>query len=197
MTDLSDNLSEAVEKARESRLNAAVAACVAVVATFMALCNVKDGNIVQAMAQAQTQAVDEWAYYQAKSTKENLAESMADQLALQRDLTSIPEARAKLEKKVTDYKSKASRYSVEKQEIKKKAEAHEKTYDDLNLHDDQFDISEACLSIAIALLGVTALTQKRWLFGLSLGFAGFGVLLGLAGFAGWAFHPDWIARILT
>jgi len=47
-------------------LGVALGAFVAVAATFMALCNVKDGNIVQAMAQAQANSVDAWAYYQAK-----------------------------------------------------------------------------------------------------------------------------------
>jgi len=34
-------------------------------------------------------------------------------------------------------------------------------YDRLNVHDDQFDMAEALMSIGIALFGVTALTQKR------------------------------------
>src|SRR5262245_42935183 len=100
MTDIADVVNEAVDKARESRLNTIVAAAVAVSATFMALCNVKDGNVVQAMAQAQANAVDEWAYYQAKSTKQNLAESMIDSLTLQRDLntTMTTEGRARIDK---------------------------------------------------------------------------------------------------
>jgi hypothetical protein len=63
-------------------------------------------------------------------------------------------------------------------------------------HDDQFDAAEACLSIAIALFGVTALTQKRWLLGLGIGFASLGLALGLSGFLGLNFHPNFLARIL-
>jgi len=65
------------------------------------------------------------------------------------------------------------------------------------VHDDQFDLSEAALSIAIALLGVSALTRKKWLVGLAILFAGFGVVMGLAGFLGWSLHPDAIAKLLT
>ncbi len=65
------------------------------------------------------------------------------------------------------------------------------------MHDDQFDISEAALSIAIALLGVSALTRKRWLVGLAILFASFGVLMGMAGFLSWNLHPDAIAKLLT
>lgn len=51
--DLADTVAEAIEKGRKSRLNAAVAVLVAISATFMALCRVKDGNVVQAMSVAQ------------------------------------------------------------------------------------------------------------------------------------------------
>ena len=52
-----------------SNLNGLVAVTVAIVATFIAVCNVKDGNIVQAMQQAQSSGVDEWSYFQAKGPK--------------------------------------------------------------------------------------------------------------------------------
>src|SRR5689334_15309521 len=88
MSDLAETVNEALEKANESKLHSHIAILVAGAATFMALCNVKDGNIVQAMAQDQAKAVDAWAYYQAKGMKLNLAEAMLDQLTLQRSLTS-------------------------------------------------------------------------------------------------------------
>ena len=53
------------------------------------------------------------------------------------------------------------------------------------------------MSVAIALAGVTALTRKRWLLGLALLFAGFGGVLGVAGFLGWSLHPDALARLLS
>src|SRR6266481_4946654 len=98
MGELDDKISEALEKAQEShsRLNTAVAAFVAIAATLMALNNVKDGNIVQAMQQAQANGVDEWAYYQAKGTKQNLAISAREQIELMRDTApnATPEVRA-------------------------------------------------------------------------------------------------------
>src|SRR5678816_3373904 len=73
-------------------------------ASFVALCNFKDGNIVQAMAQAQANSVDAWSYYQAKSTKEHMAEGMVDQVTIQRD--TMPglsaEARALLDRKIAE-----------------------------------------------------------------------------------------------
>ena len=198
MSDIGDTVTEAVENAHDSRLNTWVAGCVAVTATVMALCNVKDGNIVQAMAQAQARAVDEWSYYQAKGTKQNVTEAMVDQLTVTRDMSPAlsAEARAEFDKKIAEYAAKAKKYEDEKGAIKQKAEEFEASYDALNVHDDQFDMAEACISVGIALFGVTALTQKRWLFAFAGAFAAIGALLGLAGFLGWSLHPDFLAKLL-
>jgi hypothetical protein len=199
MADMTDAISEAVEKAGASRLNTIVALSVAITATFTALCNVKDGNICQAMAQEQAEAVDAWAYYQSKSTKENIAQSALDQLELDRDLAvnPSPEARALIAKKLAEYAERIKHYETDKASIQKTAEDHRAQYDRLNLHDDQFDMAEALMSIGIALFGVTALTQKRSLLVTALVFAGLGAIMGLAGFLGLSLHPNFLAALLS
>lgn len=183
----------------DARLNSVVAVMVAVTATFMALCNVKDGNVVQAMSQAQTQSVDEWAYYQAKGTKQFIAENQVDQLTIQ--LATMPgltpEAKAHLTERIETYGKQVKKYEAEKKEIAEKATALQKEYDRLNIHDDQFDMAEAGLSIAIALYGIAALTKKRWLVGLAGALTVGGCILGVAGFAGWNLHPDFLAKLLS
>jgi hypothetical protein len=197
MTDISDTINEAVEHASDSRLNSIIAALVAVAATFMALCNVKDGNIVQGMTQAQANAVDQWSYYQAKGMKQNLAEATLDQLQLQRTMLTDPKFAPMLDAKIAVYEKQVKKYEKEKIDIKANAEGQVKEYERLNLHDDQFDMSDACLSVAIALFGVTALTKKRWLLALACLFMFFGVLFGLAGFFAWKLHPDFFAKFLS
>ena len=53
------------------------------------------------------------------------------------------------------------------------------------------------MSVAIALLGVTALTRKRWLLGVAIIFLGLGAFFGVAGFVGLPIHPEtaikWLA----
>jgi hypothetical protein len=212
MSDLADTVTDAVERSRETSggdpeqpgaarfsLNTMVAVSVAVVATFVAVCNVKDGNIVQAMEQAQANAVDAWAYYQAKGTKLNIEESALDNLRLQKELARdlTPAAIALVDRKLAEHEAKIRLYEKEKVDIKASAEGFQHEYDRLNTHDDQFDMAEATISIAIALLGITALTQKRRLLYVAWAFAGFGVVLGLAGFMGLSLHPDFLARLLS
>ena len=198
MGEIDEKITEAVDKARESRLNTIVAVFVALAATFMALNNVKDGNIVQAMQQAQANGVDSWAYYQAKGTKQNLAIAAREQIELLRDTTPnpTPETRAVFDKRIAEYTALEKKYESEKEDIKRQAEGFHKQYDDLNVHDDQFDMAEALLSVAIALFGITALTRKSWLLVIAIGFTVCGTVLGLGGFMGWNLHPDWLASLL-
>ena len=203
MSDLSESIAEAVENAGDERgfsLNSVIALSVALIATFMAFCSIKGGNIVQNMSEQQAKAVDSWAYYQAKSMKQNLAESVLDQMTFQKeaaDVSMSAAATALLDKKIEVYTAKVKKYETEKEEIKSQAEGAEAEYARLGIHDDQLDISEAALSIAIALLGVSALTRKKWLTGLAMAFAVFGIVLGLAAFLGWSFHPEAVAKVLT
>ena len=197
MSDLAETVNEAIEKASESRLHSLIAILVATTATFMALCNVKDGNVVQAMAQDQSREVDSWAYYQAKSTKLNLSEAMLDQFTVQRALAAGGEARAVLDRKIAEYTAQVQRYQHEKDEVKGTAEAFEKDFDRLNIRDDQLDMAEALMSISLALFGVTALTKKRFMFVVASVFAGMGGMLGIAAFAGLSIHPDFLARLLS
>jgi Domain of unknown function (DUF4337) len=198
MGELDENAARLAESSGGSSLNAIVAVAVSIFATLMALGNIKDGNIVQAMTAAQAKTVDAWSYYQAKGMKRHLAEAMADQLQIQLDTQPAlaPAARERLDSRRQEYEKNAKRYEAEQTDIKKEAEALSTEYDRLNVHDDQFDMAEAAFSVAIALAGVAALTQKRWLLLLVFAFGAVGVLMETAGFFGWALHPDSLARFL-
>src|SRR6266496_2258291 len=156
--ELPERIKEAVERAHESSLGNTVALLVALAATFVALASVKDRNITLRMNQAQAKAIDTWNYYQAKSMKQNLAESTLDELTTLN--TSTAAGAAEAGKRIDNYKKSVSRYEHEKGEIKEEAEGYEKKYEALNQQHDLFDLSEAAMSVAIALLGVTALTKK-------------------------------------
>jgi Domain of unknown function (DUF4337) len=196
--ELIDSAQEAAEaaSARVSRLNACVAVTVAVLATFTGICKVKDDNIVQAMQQAQADKIDHWAYYQARNLREEIAQSTVVQLELAKagqPATSVPAYDAA----ITKYRAVAEDQAAKKEELRAQAEGDQKSYDALNYRDDQFDLSDALVAIAIAMLAVTALTQLWPLFWAALVPTGFGVLMGLAGLTGWHLHPDALIRLLS
>ena len=201
MAEVSEAVAEAIETAsQESRLLNTIALLVAIIATFMAICGVKAGNLGQAMQEAQSHMIDSWSFYQAKSTKQNLAEATLVQLQVQRaagSATMSPELRADLDSKIAKYESNVQRYEKEKNEIKTQAEGYQRQYSALNTHDDQFDLSEASLSVAIALLGITALTKKKWLLVFAIAIALFGAFFGFAGFFQWDIHPEALTGLLS
>ena len=188
MSDISETIQEPIEQAGKSKINSRVALFVAITASFMALCNVKDGNIVQAMSQAQAHSIDAWSYFQAKSTKQSIAENTVELLKTQHAAGN--------EDIIKKYEEQISRYEKEKAEIKTQAEGFQKEYDDINLFDDQFDMTDALLTISIAMLGITSLTQKKWLLYFSSIVSLTGILLGLTAFMKISLHSDLISKIL-
>jgi Domain of unknown function (DUF4337) len=181
---------------RVALLNTCVAITVALLATFMGVCKVKDDNIVQAMQQAQADKLDHWNFYQARNIRQDVAEATATQLRLAKVGRPASEATA-YEEAIARYDAKAASEAQKKVELKAQAEQDQKTYDSLNYRDDQFDLSDAALAIAIALLAVAALTKIWWMYWLSWVPISFGVLMGLSGLLGWTLHPDTLTRLLS
>ncbi len=188
MSDLADTIQESASHSHETKLNAWIAIWVAITATFMALCNVKDGNIVQAMQQSQAKGIDAWSFYQAKSTKESIVQNNIEMLKVMKP--------AGYEALVAKQEEQVERYEKEKADIKKQAEGYQKDYDAINVFDDQFDMTDALLSISIALFGITSLTRKKWLYYFSIGASSIGIILGLAAFMKVSLHSDLISSIL-
>lgn len=179
-----------------ARLNAWVAITVALLATFMAVCKIKDDNICQAMAQAQASRIDNWGFYQARNLREEVANAALSQIVLQ--AATVPAAQQPAyTAAIGKYEALVRDQEVKKKQVKAQAQADGAQYDALNYRDDQFDLSDALLAIAISMLAMTALTHKRWLYWLALLPTGFGVLMGLAGLLGWHIHPDALSGLLS
>jgi ABC-type multidrug transport system fused ATPase/permease subunit len=178
----------------DKRLSNLVAVTVVILSVFMALSKTKDDNINQAMQKAKQESVDAWAEYQASRIKLHVNENgLAQQRLLETagnfDRELAARQRAALE---TDIK----KYGERSKETRAKAERREKEYDQLNFRDDQFDMSDAFLSIAIAVAAVAALADSFWLLYVAWGSGALGLAFGIAGFAGFNFHPDWLAQLL-
>jgi hypothetical protein len=121
-----------------------------------------------------TEASNQWNYYQAKSSKQNMAE-----LAL----AVVPES------KKESYSQEIDRYKKEKADIKlaaEKLEAEAKSWDeksDQEMHQHhRWAQATTALQIAIALAAIALLTRRKWLEYGMFGVAGLGVALGVMAF---------------
>jgi hypothetical protein len=192
----SDDAPASTADARARRLNAWVAITVALLATFMGICKVKDDNIVQAMQQAQADKLDHWSFYQARNIRQEVAQGALDQLrAIQ--ATQPTAERPAMDSIVARYRALVADQKAKKDSVRLAAADDQRSYDALNYRDDQFDLSDALTAIAISLLALTSLTQKRWLFAVAMIPTALGIFMGLAGLAGWHVHPASITQMLS
>ncbi|AMK25380.1 DUF4337 domain-containing protein [Sphingobium sp. TKS] len=183
---------EVSAEAKDKTLNRRVAMTVVILSVAMGLCNIKDGNIVQAMQQAKADSVDRWSEYQATRTKWHIARTAQSEIALIFDGKTSPMAATTL----VSLQGEIVKYQAAAPLLARQAQQFSDRYDALNVHDDQFDASDALISTAISIAAVAALAESSgaliaaWLFG------AMGLFMGLCGFAGWAFHPDILSNLL-
>jgi hypothetical protein len=173
-------------EAKDKRLNRMVALTVVVLSIFMGLGQVKDGNIVQSMAQAQSNAVDRWGEYQATKTKQHIDETA---LAQARVTPGLAAEQSRLAAEIAKYQAEAPM-------LRRQAEGFQVQYDALNVHDDQFDASDAAIGVAVAVAAVAALSESFPALFVAWAVGGFGMLMGLAGFLGLALKSP-LASLLS
>jgi hypothetical protein len=184
---------EVSAEAKDKRLNRMVAITVVVLSVVMGLGNIKDGNIVQNMAQAKADSVDRWGEYQATKTKIHIAQTARAEMAV---IATTPGARAAAATAIAGLDRDIVKYTAEAPKLARQAQGYADSYDAYNVHDDQFDASEALISTAISMAAVAALAESFWLLAAGWAFGGFGLFMAVCGFAGWAFHPDVLSNFL-
>jgi hypothetical protein len=182
---------EVSAEAKDKRLNAMVAMTVVVLSVFMGLANVKDGNIVQAMDLAQSNSVDKWNEYQATKIKHHVDEATLGQL---QTLAAAGSPRAAAEE--ARLAAEIAKYAKEEPGLKAEAQDLQHQYDALNVHDDQFDASDALTSIAVSLAAVASLTEATWMLYVSWAFGLGGLIMGGAAFLGLNLHLEVLSRLL-
>jgi hypothetical protein len=176
------------------RLNRLVAVTVVILTVFMAITKVKDDNIVQAMQKAKSESVDAWTEYQSARIKLHVDENgLATLRLLEGSSASLDKALTA--KQAAEYETDIKKYQARSAETMAKAKALEAEYDRLNFRDDQFDLSDAFLSIAIALSAVAALAETFWLLVFAWSSGALGLMFGIAGFTGYGLRPEWLAQL--
>src|SRR5438552_18369204 len=106
-----------------ARLGTWVAITVALLATFLGVCKVKDDNIVQAMQQAQADKLDHWNFYQARNIREEVGKAALTELTLA--AASAPASQQdKYRDAMATYEALVKDQSSKKDELRQQAEQH-------------------------------------------------------------------------
>jgi len=120
-----------------------------------------------------------WAYYQAKSIKQNLAETQKNGFEVEVLGAANPAQKAAYDQKIKTATAEIIRYDAEKNLIRKEAEDTAALNKLLAKKGNFFSVAVVFFQIAIMLSSVSALLKKKymWYVGLVFG-AGAAVLLG-------------------
>jgi FtsZ-binding cell division protein ZapB len=152
-----------------------IALSVAILAVVLAFVD-NTGNNGQADAIVKTNlASNQWAYYQAKSLKENFASNNAELLTA---LATNDAAKAKIE----ELKKDAARYDSEKKEIKDKAEALTKEAEHGQAIDDQCDVAALLLQISVVICSIAILVRWKAIYFVGLAVGAVGIYEGVVAF---------------
>jgi hypothetical protein len=182
------------EKREDRKLSDLVAITVVILTVFMAISKTKDDNINQAMQKAKADSVDAWAEYQFARVKLHVDENGLNQLRLLETAGQIDKTLAA--RQAAEYEADIKKYEGRSKETRTKAERLEAEYERLNFRDDQFDMSDVFLSIAVAVAAVAALVDSFALLYFAWASGGLGLLFGTAGFLGLNLRPEWLASLL-
>lgn len=128
----------------------------------------------------QTQEADQWAFFQAKNSGLHGSQTGADMFAL-----LLPVDKEKAAAAHEKYAKEAERYTEEKAEAKKEAEALKQERMLVAERGDRYEFAEVGLEIALIICTFTLLTSKKafWYAGMLLSLVGIAV-----GFSGFLLH---------
>jgi hypothetical protein len=186
---------EAIQEATEGRANnerfrrrAAIA--IGVLAMLLAISGLGGGNATKEMLNANIQASDTYAFYQAKNIRQTSNQLAANELEvlLLTQANLADDARAQVTARIDQYKATVTRYESDpstgegKVELLAKAQTYDQRRDRAARQDPNFDFAQALFQISIVLGSVSIVAASRPLLLLGIGLGGAATVLMLNGF---------------
>jgi hypothetical protein len=131
----------------------------------------KGGGYSTKAVLAQTNASNQWAYFQAKSVKQHTCELQHDAFELQLMQVSDSNLARNYRVKLADLDKDIGRYDREKGQISDSAKALEQAKVDFQKHSGRFGLSVVYLQVAIMFSALAALIKQKyvWVLGVLVG----------------------------
>ncbi len=172
------------EEKKEKWLNY-LALTTVILAVCATLATFKGGGFSTRSVMSQSQASDQWSYFQAKGIKSYLYELQKEKLEFDLKIlgTKVPaQVAQEYENKIAFYSGKIKSYETEKAKIEHDARQLEAVRDEAQQHSKAFGMAVIFLQIAILLSSIAALLKKKpvWVIGVVVGM--FGIFYFVNGF---------------
>ena len=167
-------LPEAHEMHQEYRYTLPVSLTISILAVLVAGAALLSHRAHTEELLRQSQATDQWAYYQAKNIRWHEVQSIADLLG-----ALAPQDKEKTAAVREKYLKEVERYEGDKNDISDKAKELEKERDLISRRADRYDGGEALLEVGLVICSITLLTKRRafWFAGMIVGAFGVGMAL--------------------
>jgi hypothetical protein len=154
-----------------------VAITISILAVLVAMATLMGHRSSIEVVLLQTQASDQWAFYQAKNIRLHEMQGVVDMLGV---LTTGEKEKAEALRE--KYQKEIDRYEKDKDQISEKAKEFENERGVFSRREDRYDAGEVILEIALIICSLTLLTKRKafWYSGIVIGVVGF--FVGLSGF---------------
>jgi len=194
---ISEMAEEKAEHADADRFRNRAALLIAVLAAVLAIGGMGGGNATDDMIASNIQASDTWAFFQAKNIRQTAYEIGLEEIDTALTESGLsPARRERLEARRADYVATIARYDSEpdaaapddplrgegKKQISARAKHFEAQFEIASQRDNNFDLAEVCLQLALVLGSVAILALNRPVLLASAGLGVAGALLTLNGF---------------
>ena len=148
-----------------------------ILAVCATLSTFRGGSYSTRAVLSQTQAANQWSYYQSKSIKGYIYEVQKEEIEAQikANAAAWPPATATIYRDlIADFTQQIARYDGEKAKIQADAKELETRRDHAQAHSRTFGMAVIFLQIAILMSSVSALMKKKplWILGSALGCVG-------------------------
>jgi hypothetical protein len=163
-----------------------VALLIACLAALLAIVEVVGGNAEQDATQANIEAANLWAFFQAKTIRQSNLRTLVEYAEL--DLSErSPERAERTRKQVDAWRATIDRLESEpstqegRKELVARAKAAEQKRDKALAADNMFDLASACLQLAIVLASAAVVVGISWLVRIAQGVGVIGLGFALLG----------------
>lgn len=176
---------EAMEQAAHNHGNRRVALLIAILAAFLALTEMRGKGAQLESLAANIEAANLWSFFQAKTMRQTVLRTAAEELEVLAADGSQPERREQLAKRVETWRATAERYETEpstnegRKELITRAKAAERRRDQALSAYHLYEYGAAGLQLAIVLASASLVAGVAWLtwVGATLGAVGAGFAL--------------------
>jgi hypothetical protein len=177
MPDELQELREHAEEASEHASLAPVTVTMAILAVLVAAVSLLGHRAHTEELLHQTEATDQWAYYQAKDIRRHTYELFLDELSV--FTLQSPDSVDSIKEK---YTKEVERYRADQKDIEAEAKKEQNEVQREGRRADRFDLGEVMLEAALVICSITLLTRKRIFWGLGLVLGMLGIAVAAAGF---------------